>query len=104
MDWVLVAAASAAVAWIVENLMDFLLDFWRRRRAVPLTDAQVQRHHRIRFGFALAMLGYVLFVLVLLVAIAIESGLDAARALWIAGAFALAIYLWRVAARRYRRL
>jgi hypothetical protein len=103
MEWLLMTAGGAAVAWIVERLMEALWNRWRRPRR-PLTDVEVHRHHRWRFGIAAAFLAWLLLVLLLAGASALTGGLhtDSAVPLLLLGA--LAVYMARVTHRRWRRL
>lgn len=73
MEWLLQAAAVAVGGWIVEKILNALLDRWRRRRTAPLTDAEVRRFHRRHFVVAAVMFGYVLVLLAIAGAEAIRA-------------------------------
>jgi hypothetical protein len=75
-----------------------------RRRAIPLTDAQVRRVHRWRFGVAVAAFAYTLLLLAIASGVAIENGIDVPVMLALIGIGALGVYLWRVILRRWHRL
>jgi len=104
MEWLLLAAAGAAVKWIVEKTLDALFERWRRHRVVPLTDAQVRRHHRWHFGIALVSFGYVVALLLITAALWLDGDHRLGGALVVVAIGVLATYLWAVVRRRWRRL
>jgi hypothetical protein len=102
MDLIWTAAIGAVIGWIVKASLDKLLARWRRRRA-PLTDAQVKRFHRCRFAGAAVTLTWCVTMLGVIAGEAdrINGPVDWAI---ITGLVTLAIYMARVARRRWRRL
>lgn len=103
-DWIWMTVAVAVITWIVEKTLDAMLERWRRRCTTPMTDAQVRRHHHVQFALAVAMLLYVLALLAMVLAGAMHDGYGAPAVLLIAALGALAVFLWRVMRRRWRRL
>lgn len=73
-------------------------------RRFPLTGAQVRRYHWRRFAVAWALLLCVLYALMLAGADALQNGIEAAAVLALGALGALAVYLWRVTRRRWRRI
>jgi uncharacterized membrane protein (GlpM family) len=100
---IVVAFVSGLIAWMIGKLMDLLLDMWRRRRRTPLTNAQVKRYHRSRLIAAVVPLAWCLATLGW---IAVNREVVVGPVDWtiIAGLVALAIYMARVARRRWLRL
>jgi hypothetical protein len=84
--------------------VDAPLARWRRRRATPLTEWQVRRYHRWRFGIAAALFACALLTLLTAVVLEIELGGDAGGEIALIALAALVLYLWTVLQRRWRRL
>ena len=97
-------AAGGVGKWLAEKALDALLERWRRRRATPLTDAQVRRYHRWHFGVAVATLVYILLLLAIAGSEAIDRGVGTIDAVVLLALTALACYLWRVVRQRWRRI
>ena len=102
MDLIWTAAIGAVIGWILKVILDNALALWRRRRAVPLTDAQARRFHGWRLAGAAATLGWCIAMLGVIAGEAdrINGPVDWAI---ISALVVLAVYMARVARRRWRR-
>ena len=104
MEWVLQAAAVAALQWIVETVLTARHERWRRRHSIPLTATQVRRFDSWLFALAVATLLYVQVLLVVFVVAAERLEFVASGAVSLTVFGGLTGYLWTAVRRRWQRL
>jgi hypothetical protein len=97
-------AAAAAIGWLTETLLHWLLKMWRRRHE-PLSADQLRRFYRRRFALALFIFAW-MFATLLICAAGLYYATEP-RPLDYAATTCVAIatvHLARIARRRWRRL
>ena len=104
MEWVLQAAAAAALQWVLDTVMTVRHDRWRRRHAIPSTATQVRHFGRWLFALAVAALLYVQVMLVAFVMVMARSEPVASDVGYLAVFGGLTGYLWTGACRRWQSL
>ena len=100
MEWVLQAAAAAALQWAVETVMTTR----RVRHAIPPTATQVHHFHSWLFALDVAMLLYVQVMLVVFIMMAEHEGSVLSSVGYLSVFGGLTGYLWTVTRRRWQNL
>jgi hypothetical protein len=104
MEWVLQAAAAAALQWVVETIMTARHDRWRLQHKIPPTATQVRHFNSWLFALAVATLLYVQAVLVVFIMAVEHRGSVSSDVVYLAVFGGLTAYLWTAAHRRWQML
>jgi hypothetical protein len=103
-EWVLQAAAAAALQWAAERVMTARHDRWRLRYAMPPTATQVRHFHGWLFALDVATLLYVQVMLAVFIVTVEHKEFSVSSVGYLAVFGGLTGYLWTVTQRRWHSL